>query len=317
MKEIKETTNKIEDFRVQKLYKACVSLRSYDVNRWIETDTSVKVTVEGHNGYMILSPKDLAEPEAIGAWVESKFEEGEDYNLLDYKWKPQLEDRESKIIQLIGESWFKKIGHVFERPYIKRIGEFLNKRRTITKVYPSQANVFRAFRATPYDKVKVVILGQDPYYNGSADGLAFSCPTPKTPTSLQTIFEEIKRTHPEFNEKRLADLSDWAEQGVFLFNTILTVDQGESMSHSGRGWEQFSTEVILQLNKHPNPLVFVLWGNRAKEYKKLIDKSGYHLVLESPHPAAESHGSAKFIGNGHFDAIDKHLKEKFNLKINW
>lgn len=308
--------SRIESFKAQKLYRGCVSLRSYDVDRWVKEGVSVRVTVDGENGYMLLDTETLSNPEGRGETMESRYEGGNSYHLVDYKWEPTIDDRESKIIQLIGEQWYRRIGHTFDRPYMKRVQEFLNRRRQQVKVYPSPQNVFRAFKVTPYNEVKIVMLGQDPYYNGSADGLAFSSPTKETPKSLQVIFKEIKRTHSEFNERRLADLSDWSKQGIFLFNTILTVDAGSSMSHSGKGWEQFSTEVIIQLNKHPNPLVFVLWGSRAKEYRKLIDYN-YHLILESPHPAAELHGSASFIGNGHFEKIDKHLKEKFNLNIKW
>ncbi len=155
-----------------------------------------------------------------------------------------------------------------------------------------------------------------PYYNGLADGLAFSSQGMRTPESLKIIFREIANDVEGFNINRLPDLTDWAKQGVFLFNTILTVDDGKAMSHSGKGWEEFSQEVIKCLNKHPNQLVFVLWGARAKEYKKLID-STYHLVLEASHPASEMHGTGTFLGCGHFKKINEFLLKNYNLKIKW
>ncbi len=305
------------EYKVQKLYRGCISLRSYDVDKWIEANDSVKVIYEGQQGHMILTPEELASPTSIGSIIESQFEGKEDYHLVDFKWNPVMNDIEKVYINLLGEEWFKRIGHIFERPYMKRLSLFLNKRRKEVKVYPKSDNTFKAFKLTPYSQVKVVIIGQDCYHNGVADGLAFSSQAMGIPKSLQIIFKEINNCIPYFNENRLADLTDWAKQGIFLFNTILTVEEGKPMSHEGKGWEQFSTEVIIQLNKHPNPLVFVLWGARAKKFKGLID-SKYHLVLESPHPASELYNEGTgFLGNGHFTKINEHLMKHFNLKIKW
>lgn len=228
----------------------------------------------------------------------------------------KLEKRRSQIISLIGEEWYRYIGELFDRPYMKNLIAFLSERRKIVKVYPSSPNVFRAFKTLPYKDIKVVILGQDPYYNGSADGLAFSTGAPNTPKSLQIIFEEIARTHEGYNVRRMPDLTDWAKQGILLLNTVLTVEQGNAGSHEGKGWEQFTVEVIKRLNHHPMPLVFVLWGAKARQYDKYIDKK-YHLILESPHPASEAYGTGKFIGNGHFDMIDEHIMKNYNTKIKW
>jgi len=235
-------------------------------------------------------------------------------NLFDDPAK--LEKKKAQVTGLIGEDWYRQIGDLFDRPYMLSLISFLSQRRKLAKVYPSSPNVFRAFKSTPYKDVKVIILGQDPYHNGAADGLAFSSGGKGTPKSLQVIFEEIARTHKDFNKLRLADLSDWASQGVLLLNTILTVEEGNAGAHEGKGWEQFTIEVIRRLNKHTFPLVFVLWGSKAKQYDRYIDK-GYHLVLEGVHPASQLRGTGVFVGNDHFKLIDEHIKKTYSSKINW
>lgn len=314
----------MQEFKVNRLYKGQISLRSYDVEKWIEANISVKVIVDNEKGYMNLTPEILAHPIEISAEIESKYEGTPNYHLRDYKWIPIIENKEDQalvdrsvmITQLIGDEWFKRIGDLFERPYMKRLTSFLQKERKEANIFPSQKNVFRAFKLCPYDKVKVVICGQDPYHNGAADGLAFSSQGMNTPLSLQTIFKEIKNTESDFNERRLANLQDWTEQGVFLFNTVLTVREGIANSHSEKGWENFSSEVITRLSRHANPLVFVLWGAKAKGFERLIDLN-YHLVLKSAHPAAEGYGSGSFLGNGHFTEINNFLKKYYNMKIKW
>lgn len=183
------------------------------------------------------------------------------------------------------------------------------------KVYPPRDMIFNAFELTPYDKIKVVILGQDCYHGeGQAMGLSFSVPKNiKIPPSLRNIFKEIEN---EYGIKREnGDLSDWAEQGVFLLNTHLTVLEGKPLSHKKIGWEMFTDEVIKYIELNDSPIVYLLWGNEAQKKEKLITNPN-HIVLKSVHPSPLS-ASRGFFGNNHFIGCNNYLRNNGIEEINW
>jgi uracil-DNA glycosylase len=280
--------------KIERLYKdKYASLRDYQVRKAIEKDTPIKVELEGSEEYMILRPiqlkKGVSSPKVyVSSFVPAEGEEPLEYKLMDFMWKPTTiaeEEKKDRLIAKLGEEWFDKVGDQFNQPYMKELGSFLSLRRTQTRVLPDNDNVFKAFKLTSYNDIRVVIIGQDPYHSicsdkvtSMANGLAFSSNEPfDIPPSLHNIFTEVERDVK--NGLQIlpdADLTRWATQGVLLLNTILTVDQGKPLSHEGKGWEQFTEHVIRTLNHHPKRLVWLLWGKKAQEYKKLID-IGYHL----------------------------------------
>lgn len=177
--------------------------------------------------------------------------------------------------------------------------------------------MFRAFKETPYKTVRVVIIGQDPYHNGHADGLAFSSKQRNIPASLKVIFKEIE-DDLGIKVTKSPNLTRWANQGVLLLNTALTVRAGDAGSHSNIGWEHFTGEAIHAVSICPTPTVFILWGNHAKSFRKHIHEDN-HLILEAPHPASElySNGTSGFYGCKHFSKTNQFLI-KNNLKpIKW
>lgn len=182
-------------------------------------------------------------------------------------------------------------------------------------IYPREKDMFRAFEMTPYDQVKVVILGQDPYHEeGQANGLAFSVNNGiKAPPSLQNIFKELQNDMGG-RLRTNTDLSDWAEQGVLLLNSSLSVIEGKANSMS-KVWEPFTDNIIEILNKKEDPIVFVLWGNNAKRKKKLIDGS-HHCIIESAHPSPLS-AYRGFLGSKPFSKINQNLKRFGYKEINW
>lgn len=198
---------------------------------------------------------------------------------------------------------------------IKRVRlDYSNKKE---RVYPAYKNIFKAFNETPFDKVRVVILGQDPYYKkGQANGLSFSVPKDITaPPTLSNIFKEIKADIGSINTD--TDLSHWAQQGVLLLNSILTVKENDPGSHSNIGWVEFTDYVINKISKHKEHVVFILWGNYAKSKKTLINQDK-HLVLESSHPSPLS-AYRGFLGCKHFSKANDYLKQHHadsNI-INW
>lgn len=184
-----------------------------------------------------------------------------------------------------------------------------------TDVYPQPENLFRAFNETPFDTVRVVILGQDPYHNpGQAHGLSFSVPdgTP-TPPSLLNIFKEIE--HDVGVHRTKTDLTDWAQQGVLLLNAVLSVIKNEPTSHAGIGWEEFTDYVIKTISDKREGVVFLLWGSYARSKKALIDTSK-HLVLEAPHPSPLS-AHRGFLGCGHFSHTNAFLSKRGATRIQW
>ena len=217
----------------------------------------------------------------------------------------------------IEPSWKKQLENDFNEPYFKELSEFVKQAYTRETVYPPPKYIFRAFDLSPFEKVKVVILGQDPYHGkGQANGLCFAVNEGVTPPpSLQNIFKEIESEFKKPVQNREGDLSRWARQGVLLLNATLTVQAGQAGSHQGRGWEQFTDAVIRALSTERENLVFMLWGNYAKQKGAHIDRSR-HLVLESAHPSPFSAYNG-FFGNGHFKKANEYLIQHGAEPIDW
>ncbi len=216
----------------------------------------------------------------------------------------------------IAAAWEPLLKEEFAQPYFAQLREKVRLAYLSGKVYPHPSRMFRAFdRCAPKD-VRVVILGQDPYHTpGVADGLAFSSfPQNPIPPSLENMYKEIEA---EFGRvcPRTPDLTHWAEQGVLLLNTALTVESGRANSHAEIGWHTFTDAVIRILSCEEAHVVFMLWGNNARQKRALIDTSK-HLVLESPHPSPLS-AHKGFFGNGHFKKANKYLGEHHRGEINW
>ncbi|MGR4068495.1 uracil-DNA glycosylase [Billgrantia sp. C5P2] len=215
------------------------------------------------------------------------------------------------------ESWQRWLGSEFEAPYMQALRNFLAAEKAARKiVYPHSSNWFRAFELTPLERVKVVILGQDPYHGPSqAHGLCFSVrPGVATPPSLVNIYKELV-ADVGFRPVDHGNLEYWARQGVLLLNTSLTVEQGNAGSHRGKGWETFTDRAIEVVNAHAEPCVFLLWGSHARQKKALIDTSR-HLVLESPHPSPLS-AHRGFFGNRHFSRANAFLEANGREPIDW
>lgn len=216
----------------------------------------------------------------------------------------------------IEEGWKAALSGEFDKAYFNNIREALKKTQFEGKAtYPPNSLIFNAFNKTPFDKVKVVILGQDPYHQpGQAMGLSFSVPkSVNIPASLRNIYLELKRDLGIIPPSH-GDLSSWAEQGVFLLNAILTVEASQAASHKNIGWEAFTDKVISVLSEQKSGLIFLLWGNFAKSKKQLIDETKHH-VLEAVHPSPLAGG--KFIGCGHFSKVNEILQGKNLTRINW
>lgn len=217
----------------------------------------------------------------------------------------------------LDDSWKARLGTQFERPQMRALGDFLRAEKRAGKViYPPGAQIFAALDCTPFDAVKVVILGQDPYHGpGQAHGLCFSVlPGVAVPPSLQNIFKEIERdltiARPDHG-----CLLPWARQGVLLLNSVLTVERGRAGSHQGKGWEEFTDACVDALNREREGLVFLLWGSYAQAKGKLID-SRRHRVLKAPHPSPLS-AHRGFLGCGHFSRTNAYLREQGQAAIDW
>ena len=217
----------------------------------------------------------------------------------------------------IEPSWKQVLAEEFEKPYFKELTDFVKKEYTSGTVYPAPKDLFRAFDLTPFDQVKVVILGQDPYHGpGQAIGLSFAVHEGvRNPPSLQNIFKEIESDIGEAPRTDDGDLSRWAAQGVLLLNATLTVRARTPGSHQGRGWEQFTDAVIQALSDKRQHLVFILWGNYARNKGARIDRVK-HLVIESPHPSPFSAHNG-FFGSKPFSKANSYLKTRGETPINW
>lgn len=230
--------------------------------------------------------------------------------------KHQTEKESAGNIKL-SPSWLKHLESEFKAPYMTNLKSFLaaelQKKRTI---FPKGSHYFEALNRTDFDAVKVVILGQDPYHGeGQAHGLSFSVPKGvRPPPSLLNIFKEIKedlKKEPSVKD----DLSSWADQGVLLLNSVLTVEMGKPASHQKRGWEEFTDKIIHLLNNERQGLVFILWGSYAQKKGAFIDRSK-HYVIESVHPSPLS-AHRGFLGSKPFSKANDYLRKTGQTEINW
>ena len=214
------------------------------------------------------------------------------------------------------ESWKRELSQEFEKPYFESLVAALHAEKAAGKViYPPGKLIFRAFELCPFDKVKVVILGQDPYHNpGQAMGLSFSVPdSVPAPPSLKNIFAEIESDTAVKMSGR-TNLEPWARQGVLLLNAILTVRAGQAASHSNLGWQQFTDAVITRLSERRSGIVYMLWGNFARGKASLIN-AGANCILEAAHPSPLARGA--FFGCRHFSKANAYLISRGLSPIDW
>ncbi|WP_100332527.1 uracil-DNA glycosylase [Bacillus xiapuensis] len=218
--------------------------------------------------------------------------------------------------QILKNDWHQLLHEEFKKPYYLQLREFLKKEYATRVIYPDMHDIFNALHYTPYGEVKVVILGQDPYHGpGQAHGLSFSVkPEVPLPPSLRNIFKERKHDLG-MDIPNNGYLVPWAQQGVLLLNTVLTVRQGEAHSHRGKGWEPFTDRIISLINKRDKPVVFVLWGRPAQSKLALIDQRK-HRIITSPHPSPLS-ASRGFFGSRPFSQVNEYLCELNEEPIDW
>jgi uracil-DNA glycosylase len=219
---------------------------------------------------------------------------------------------------VISESWDKILQSQYEQPYVMKIQTFL--KADVAELCPRPADIWNAFKLTPFENTKVVILGQSPYHDGSAHGLAFSS-LRGYPASLKVIFKELRE---EFNKVRESpNLTDWAEQGVLLLNTVLTTTKGSAVAHNSIGWQRLTGHVLMKLAQDTKPKVFMLWGKDAKEmgdkYISPYDQKGRHYILTAVHPAVDAYGKSQysFSGCNHFRKANDFLGEEGRGRIKW
>ncbi len=217
---------------------------------------------------------------------------------------------------MITNDWMDAIKGEFRKPYYKDLYEFVKKEYSTHVVFPPSEDIFNAFHLTPLSKVKVVILGQDPYHNvGQAHGLCFSVQSgTEVPPSLQNIYQELQN---DLGCKipNNGYLVKWANQGVLLLNTVLTVRAHQANSHQGKGWEEFTDAVIRTLNEKEEPIVFLLWGKPAQMKKSMLNNPN-HLILQAPHPSPLS-AYRGFFGCKHFSQTNEFLKQHGLEPIDW
>ena len=217
----------------------------------------------------------------------------------------------------INDSWAERLGNEFAQPYFSQLTDFVRHEYATTTCYPPGRLIFNAFNLCPFDSVKVVIIGQDPYHEaGQAMGLSFSVPDGVAmPPSLQNIFKEIQGDLG-IGVPQSGNLTRWAEQGVLLLNATLTVRAHQAGSHQRHGWERFTDAAISRLSEGREHLVFILWGGYARSKASLIDRSR-HLVLESVHPSPLSANRGGWFGNHHFSRCNDYLAGHGMGPINW
>ena len=216
----------------------------------------------------------------------------------------------------IEESWNNVLEKFFNKDYFKLLVEKVRNEYKLNTIYPKGDKIFNAFNLCPFDSLKVVIIGQDPYHGkGQANGLSFSVEKNiKIPPSLKNIFIELKNNYPEY-EYSNGDLTRWANQGVLLLNSILTVRKSEPGSHTNIGWEKFTDFVIKNISSEKSNIVFLLWGKYAQSKSRLIDDNK-HLILKSPHPSPFS-AHKGFFKNFHFKKTNEYLLLNNIKEINW
>lgn len=217
---------------------------------------------------------------------------------------------------IINNSWQEILAPEFEKPYYRQLHQFLKQEYATQKIHPDMFHIYEALQLTPYEKVKVVILGQDPYHGvNQAHGLSFSVqPGVKIPPSLQNIYKELQ-SDLGYPPVRHGYLTSWAKQGVLLLNTVLTVREGQAYSHRGQGWEQLTDKIIEKLNERPQPIVFILWGKPAQEKIKMIN-TDKHVVIKSPHPSPLS-AHRGFFGSRPFSQTNQALQKFGETPIDW
>ena len=216
---------------------------------------------------------------------------------------------------MIGNNWDKILKEEFNKDYFKSLVKFLNNEHKNKIIYPRKEDLFKTLKYTDYNDVKVVILGQDPYHGeGEANGLCFSVNKGvKIPPSLKNIFKELS---DDLNiDRTTTDLTDWYKQGVLLLNTVLTVEKDKPFSHRNKGWEIFTDFIISKLNEREDGIVFILWGNAARDKKKLITNN-VHKIVESSHPSPLSYDRG-FKGSKPFSKTNKYLVELNKDEIEW
>ena len=211
--------------------------------------------------------------------------------------------------------WLNLLKEEFDKDYFLKLKEFLLQEKSVHRVFPENGLIFNAFNLTPLDKVKVVILGQDPYHGpGQAHGLCFSVPNGvKSPPSLVNVFKELK-TDLGLPIPNSGNLTKWAEQGVLLLNATLTVRENTAGSHQKKGWEIFTDTIIKKLSNEKSGLVFLLWGNYAKNKIPLIDANKHH-ILTAPHPSPLARGG--FFNCKHFSKTNEFLRKNGQKEIDW
>lgn len=219
----------------------------------------------------------------------------------------------------VDNDWREFLEIEIEKPYFKALKATLVREYSEHTVFPPKHLIFNAFEQTPLHSIKVVILGQDPYHEfGQAMGMAFSVPKGvKIPPSLVNIYKEIENEYGIKMDRSNGDLTRWAKQGVFLLNTTLTVREGQANSHKDIGWQTFSDDVVREISKQEQPIVFMLWGSFAKSKKEIIEKENdNHLILESVHPSPLSVNRG-FFGCGHFKKANEFLERSGVKGVNW
>ena len=216
----------------------------------------------------------------------------------------------------IAPDWKELLAPEFEKPYFAQLTEFVRQEYASRRIFPRGSNIFRAFDKCPFDRLKVVVIGQDPYHGpGQANGLCFSVADGVPfPPSLQNIFKEVS-DDTGTPIPSTGNLDRWAEQGVLLLNAVLTVRAHEAASHAGRGWETFTDKVISLINQHREGVVFLLWGSHAQKKGAIIDKQRHH-VLKAPHPSPLS-AHRGFFGCNHFVLANQWLEQRGEKPIDW
>ena len=213
-------------------------------------------------------------------------------------------------------TWNEILAEEMQKDYYQELQAFVQKRRAEVRVFPEEKNVFNALELTPFESVKVVILGQDPYHGlGQAHGLSFSVQKGiPLPPSLKNIYKELQEDiGGEFPTE--GDLSHWAKQGVLLLNTVLTVEEGNANSHKGKGWERLTNRLIESLNELNHPVIFILWGKPAQDKEKLIINPN-HVILKAPHPSPLS-AYRGFFGSKPFSRVNDILIQQGQTPIRW
>ncbi|WP_291292507.1 uracil-DNA glycosylase [Enterococcus sp.] len=218
--------------------------------------------------------------------------------------------------KILENDWQEVLQSSFDQAYYQQLREFLKVEYATQKIHPAMDHIYEALKLTPYHEVKVVILGQDPYHGpNQAHGLSFSVqPGVRIPPSLRNIYKELQ-SDLGIQPVSHGYLVSWAQQGILLLNTVLTVREGQAYSHRGKGWEQLTDTIIEKLNQREKPVIFVLWGKPAQQKKALIDTKK-HIIIESPHPSPLS-ASRGFFGSKPFSKINQALIALGETPINW